>query len=322
MRAAGRAGRALDPLRRVRRAGSERRKAHRRVFVPLTFGLDRRRDRGIPAVALAGAVLYMVAHGLFSARFSWPWASSKSAKARRCSPPAWLGRDNRVSRVRCASALAALGLPGLAGFAGEIAILIGVYQSGLVWVTAIALAGIVLASAYVLRMFQDVMNGPVSRIAGAARPDVARRPSDRAARGGPDPFGRQSARRSHRVVAQSRRWRPARSSRPDDDRRNGRRLDAVMRSSSSRVPDCSCCSRTSSHARIPALPLDRDRGVGRAGTAYLCAKGTARTSGFSDGFVLGGFTVAFEEIVLLATLGSLILYGTIGKDDRSPVRWR
>jgi NADH-quinone oxidoreductase subunit N len=57
--------------------------------------------------------------------------------------------------------------------------------------------------------------------------------------------------------------------------------------------------------------------LGVLGTAYLCAKGYGENfAAFSDGFVLGGFTVAFEEIVLLATLGSLILYGTIGKDDR------
>jgi NADH-quinone oxidoreductase subunit M len=51
-------------------------------------------------------------------------------------------------------------LPGLAGFAGEIVILIGVYQTGAVWATIVALVAIVLAAAYLLRLFQDVMNGP------------------------------------------------------------------------------------------------------------------------------------------------------------------
>lgn len=37
---------------------------------------------------------------------------------------------------------------------------------------------------------------------------------------------------------------------------------------------------------------------------------------FFGGFVTGGFTSVFEEIVLLALIGSLILYGTIGASER------
>lgn len=122
-------------------------------------------------LALAGAALYIVAHGLFSAALFLALGFVEEREGTSLlSRLRGLGRDNpRLSGALCIGALAALGLPGLAGFAGEIAILIGVYQSGLVWVTAIALAGIVLASAYVLRMFQDVMNGPVS-------PDLPVRP--------------------------------------------------------------------------------------------------------------------------------------------------
>ncbi len=72
-------------------------------------------------------------------------------------------------------------------------------------------------------------------------------------------------------------------------------------------------SRTHSNRYVSIL-------IGAAGTiaaGILCAKGYGENfAAFSDGFVLGGFTVAFEEIVLLAALGSLVLYGTIGKDDR------
>ena len=56
--------------------------------------------------------------------------------------------------------LAALGLPGLAGFAGEILILTGVYQAGYGWAVAIALIPVVLAAAYMLRLFQGIMHGP------------------------------------------------------------------------------------------------------------------------------------------------------------------
>src|SRR5580692_2080025 len=37
---------------------------------------------------------------------------------------------------------------------------------------------------------------------------------------------------------------------------------------------------------------------------------------FFGGFMTGGFTSVFEEIVLLALLGSLILYGSIGPSER------
>ncbi|MDB5026426.1 MAG: proton-translocating NADH-quinone oxidoreductase, chain, partial [Candidatus Eremiobacteraeota bacterium] len=57
-------------------------------------------------------------------------------------------------------ALAALGLPGLAGFTGEILILTGLFQAGFVWPALIALVAVVLASAYMLRLFQGIMNGP------------------------------------------------------------------------------------------------------------------------------------------------------------------
>jgi NADH-quinone oxidoreductase subunit M len=48
----------------------------------------------------------------------------------------------------------------LAGFAGELIILIGVYQAGYVWAVIVALIAIVAASAYMLRLYQDIMNGP------------------------------------------------------------------------------------------------------------------------------------------------------------------
>ncbi|MBV8726819.1 MAG: hypothetical protein JO233_03455, partial [Candidatus Eremiobacteraeota bacterium] len=47
-----------------------------------------------------------------------------------------------------------------AGFAGEIVILTGLFASGNFWVALIALIPIVIASAYMLRLFQDMMNGP------------------------------------------------------------------------------------------------------------------------------------------------------------------
>ncbi len=39
-------------------------------------------------------------------------------------------------------------------------------------------------------------------------------------------------------------------------------------------------------------------------------------SAFFGGFVTGGFTIVFEEIVLIALAGSLVLYGSLGKSER------
>jgi NADH-quinone oxidoreductase subunit M len=113
-------------------------------------------------LALAGALVYIVAHGLFSASlFIVLGYVEQREDTRNIVSLGGLGWSNpRLSGVFCIAALAALGLPGLAGFAGELTILIGVYQAGYVWPAIVALIAIVAASAYILRLYQDVMNGP------------------------------------------------------------------------------------------------------------------------------------------------------------------
>ena len=113
-------------------------------------------------IALEGAVVYIIAHGLFSAAlFLLLGYVEEREDTRSLVRLGGLGRANpKLAGALCIAALAALGLPGLAGFVGEIVILIGVYQAGAVWATIVALVAIVLAAAYLLRLFQDVMNGP------------------------------------------------------------------------------------------------------------------------------------------------------------------
>ncbi len=65
----------------------------------------------------------------------------------------------RLQALLLIAAMAALGLPGLSGFAGEFLILIGTWQTQPV-ITALSLIAIVIASAYVLRVFQGAMHGP------------------------------------------------------------------------------------------------------------------------------------------------------------------
>jgi NADH-quinone oxidoreductase subunit M len=113
-------------------------------------------------LALAGAVVYIIAHGLSSAStFLTLGFIERREETRDLARLGGLGSTNpRLAGAMLLSALAALGLPGLAGFAGELLILAGVYGAGLWWAALIALVPIVLAAAYMLRLFQTLMNGP------------------------------------------------------------------------------------------------------------------------------------------------------------------
>ena len=113
-------------------------------------------------LAYAGALVYMIAHGLFSAALFLALGGVEQREETR--DLARLGglaaRNPRLAGALLLGALAALGLPGLAGFAGEILILTGLFRAGWTVPAVIALVPVVLASAYMLRLFQGIMNGP------------------------------------------------------------------------------------------------------------------------------------------------------------------
>ena len=113
-------------------------------------------------IALQGALIYMVGHGLFSAALFLILGFVESREdTRSLTRLGGLGAQNpRLAGALCIASLAALGLPGLAGFVGEIIILTGVFQAGWIWAVVLALIPIVLAAAYMLRLFQGIMNGP------------------------------------------------------------------------------------------------------------------------------------------------------------------
>jgi NADH-quinone oxidoreductase subunit M len=113
-------------------------------------------------IAIQGAYIYIVAHSLFSAAlFLILGYIEEREDTRSLTHLGGLGKANpKLAGAFTIAALAALGLPGLAGFVGELIILTGVFKNGFFWPALIALIPIVLASAYVLRLLQDVVNGP------------------------------------------------------------------------------------------------------------------------------------------------------------------
>ena len=113
-------------------------------------------------IALGGAVVYIMAHGLFSAGlFIVLGEVERREDTRLLSRLGGLGaRNPKLAGGVTILTLAALGLPGLCGFAGEILILTGLYRAGFLWPTVVALVPIVFAAAYMLRVLQGMMNGP------------------------------------------------------------------------------------------------------------------------------------------------------------------
>ncbi|HUY40714.1 MAG TPA: NADH-quinone oxidoreductase subunit M [Candidatus Dormibacteraeota bacterium] len=113
-------------------------------------------------LALRGALVYIVAHGLFSAAlFLVLGFIEEREETRSLGRLGGLGWTNpRLTGAFGIAALAALGLPGLAGFVGELIILIGVYQGGYAWAAMLALVAIVTSAAYMLRLLQGATQGP------------------------------------------------------------------------------------------------------------------------------------------------------------------
>ena len=70
-------------------------------------------------------------------------------------------------------ALGSLGLPGLANFVGEILVLLGTFRAAPLW-ALLALPGLLLAAAYLLRLIQGTLWGPAPA-ARAALADLSAR---------------------------------------------------------------------------------------------------------------------------------------------------
>ena len=136
----------------------------------ITFGLFAINDLG-----LNGAVLQMVNHGLISASlFLLAGGIERRAATGELDRLGGMARGRpALATMLMALGVIALAVPGSAAFAGEFAILAGVFQTGWGWAVVGAIA-IVLAAMYMLRLISAVLHkspGPaVSEAALDLRP--------------------------------------------------------------------------------------------------------------------------------------------------------
>ena len=119
--------------------------------------------------SLPASVLMIVSHGLISAAlFIMLGFIEERVKTRDIFAFGGLAaKAPRLQALLLVAAMAALGLPGLSGFAGEFLILVGAWQTQPV-ITAVSLPAIVLASVYILRLYQAAIHGEYHAPAGAA----------------------------------------------------------------------------------------------------------------------------------------------------------
>jgi NADH-quinone oxidoreductase subunit M len=111
----------------------------------------------------SGSVVYMVAHGLSTAAL-FLTAGFLMARAHGSSLISDYQGVNKAAPVLAGffliAALSSLALPGLVSFVGEFLVLLGAFERYM-WVGAIATLGIVITAAYVLRLYQKTMTGPL-----------------------------------------------------------------------------------------------------------------------------------------------------------------
>lgn len=128
------------------------------VAVAATLGAE----PGARSIALTGATIEMVAHGLITGAM-FLLTGSVLARAETYEMGDLGGLASKAPALTGATmvaAFASLGLPGLAGFVAEFQIFAGTL-SVYPWLAGIGLLGIVITAALFLRMLQQVFLGPL-----------------------------------------------------------------------------------------------------------------------------------------------------------------
>lgn len=121
-------------------------------------------QEGAQALALTGATVEMIAHGLITGAL-FLISGSILTRGGTYEMDAYGGLATRapaLTGVTVVAAFASLGMPGLAGFVAEFQIFAGalaVYP----WLAGIGLLGIVITAALFLRMLQQVFLGPLPK---------------------------------------------------------------------------------------------------------------------------------------------------------------
>jgi NADH-quinone oxidoreductase subunit M len=122
-------------------------------------------------LALGGAVVMLLSHGLTAAGlFSLAGMLGERLDSRRFAVLG--GLWNKAPRFGAAflfCVLAAAALPGLSGFVGEIMIIIGLFARN-IFAGSVAVAGMAVTLAYLLRLARDTLFGPPR--SGAPFPDL------------------------------------------------------------------------------------------------------------------------------------------------------
>ncbi len=113
------------------------------------------------SVAMTGAILYMVAHGVATgALFLTVGSLRRRGSSYMISDyGGWQRVTPLIAGVFLVAGLASIALPGLSGFVPEYLILIGTYSMN-VPLAIIAVFGVILAAVYILWPYQRVFTGP------------------------------------------------------------------------------------------------------------------------------------------------------------------
>ncbi|MGH7335971.1 MAG: complex I subunit 4 family protein [Myxococcota bacterium] len=125
-------------------------------------------------VAWQGALLQMVNHGLSTgALFLLVGMLYDRRHTKQFSEFGGLAKVvPRFSILLVIATLASVGLPALNGFVGEFLILVGSWNAGLRWPTALATFGVVLAAVYLLRLLRETLWGPLDKEENRALQDL------------------------------------------------------------------------------------------------------------------------------------------------------
>jgi NADH:ubiquinone oxidoreductase subunit 4 (subunit M) len=112
-------------------------------------------------VALNGSVLQIVNHGIIIAGlFLAIGYITSRAGSRSLTDLGGMGVKARSHVAVFVFVLAGLDLPGLSSFSGEFLILVGTFKAN-AWFASVAALTVILAAWYMIRLFQDTMNGPI-----------------------------------------------------------------------------------------------------------------------------------------------------------------